>query len=72
MLLSSFTLLRMGAAQKAANDPAKRDLLAKKEELERKIDTLKYEKAAMSQDDYKQQLTAALLELARIQGELDR
>jgi hypothetical protein len=72
LLLSSFTLLRMGAAQKAANDPAKRDLLAKKEELERKIDTLKYEKAAMSQDDYKKQLTATLLELARIQEELDK
>src|SRR5580704_17873915 len=56
-LLSNFTLLRVGAAQRAANDPAKRDLLAKKEELEQKVDTLKYQKAAMSQDDYKKQLT---------------
>lgn len=72
LLLSSFTLLRLGAAQKAANDPAKRALLAKKEELERRIDTLKYEKAAMSQDDYKKQLTAALVELARVQEELDK
>ena len=37
----------MGAAQQAANDPAKRELLAKKEELEQKIDALKYQKAAM-------------------------
>jgi hypothetical protein len=71
-LLSSFTLVRMGAAQKAANDPAKRALLEKKEELERKVDTLKYQKAAMADDEYRQQLTAALLELARVQQELDK
>ena len=72
LLLSSFVLLRLGAAQKAANDPAKRALLAKKEELERKIDTLKYQKAAMSQEEYKKQLTDALVELARVQEELDK
>jgi len=71
-LLSNFTILRIGAAQRAANDPAKRDLLAKKEELEQKIDMLKYQKAAMAQDDYKLQLTQTLLELARVQGELDK
>jgi hypothetical protein len=71
-LLSNFTLLRVGAAQRAANDPAKRDLLAKKEELEQKVDTLKYQKAAMSQDDYKKQLTETLVELARIEEELDK
>ena len=70
--LSTFTLLRIDAAQRAANDPAKRDLLAQKEELEQKIDMLKYQKAAMAQEDYKQQLTQALLELARVQGELDK
>ena len=53
LLLSSFTLIRLGAAQKAYADPAKSALLARKEELERQIDTLKYQKAAMSQDDYK-------------------
>jgi hypothetical protein len=72
LFLSSFTLVRFGAAQKAASDPAKRELLAKKEELEQKIDSLKYQKAAMDQDDYKQQLTAALLELARVQEQLDK
>lgn len=70
--LSTFTLLRIGAAQRAANDPAKRDLLAKKEELEQKIDMLKYQKAAMAPDDYKKQLTEALVELARVQGDLDK
>ncbi len=71
-LAASFTLLRLGATQKAANDPAKRALLDKKEELERKIDTLKYQKAAMSIEDYKKQLSDALLQLARVQEELDK
>ena len=71
-LMSSFTLLRLGTSQQAANDPAKRALLARKEELEQKIDTLKYQKAAMDPDDYKKQLTAALLELAKVQEDLDK
>ena len=72
LLAANFILLRIGATQKAANDPAKRALLAKKEDLERKIDTLKYQKAAMSADDYKKQLSDALLDLARVQDELDK
>jgi len=71
-LMSSFTLLRLGSSQQAANDPAKRALLQKKEELEQKIDTLKYQKAAMDPEDYKKQLTAALVELAKVQEELDK
>jgi hypothetical protein len=71
-LMSSFTLLRIGTSQRAANDPAKRALLARKEELEQKIDTLKYQKAAMDPEDYKKQLTAALLELAKVQEGLDK
>jgi hypothetical protein len=72
MLLSSFTLLRLGASQLAANDPAKRALLDKKEELEQKIDILKYQKAAMDPADYKKQLTDALVELAKVQEKLDQ
>ena len=71
-LMSSFTLLRLGASQQAASDPAKRALLSKKEELEQRIDTLKYQKAAMDPEDYKKQLTAALLELAKVQEDLDK
>ena len=52
--------------------PAKQALLAKKEDLEQKIDALKYQKAAMDPADYKQQLTAALVELAQVQQELDK
>jgi hypothetical protein len=47
-------------------------LLAKKQELEQKIDALKYQKAAMDPNDYKKQLTAALLELAKVQEDLDK
>jgi hypothetical protein len=71
-LMASFTLLRLGANQQAANDPVKRALLDKKDELEQKIDTLKYQKAAMDPEDYKQQLTDALVELAKVQEELDK
>jgi hypothetical protein len=71
-LMSNFTLVLLGTSKQAVNDPAKRALLAKKEDLEQKIDTLKYQKAAMDPVDYKQQLTAALLELAKVQQELDK
>jgi len=71
-LLASLTLVRFGDAQKAALDPANRDLLAKKEDLERRIDVLKYQKAAMTQNDYEQQLKALLVELARVQATLDK
>jgi hypothetical protein len=71
-LLASLTLVRFGGAQRAALDPAKRELLAKKEDLDQKIDILKYQKAAMSQPEYEQQLKALLIELARVQAALDK
>lgn len=71
-LLSSLTILRYGTTGKAAADPAKQALLARKEELESRIDTLKYGKAAMEPGEYRRQLTAALIDLAKVQGELDK
>jgi hypothetical protein len=71
-LLASFTVLRIGASQKASNDPARRVLLAKKEALEQKIDVLKYGKAAMDPAEYKTQLRESLVQLAEIQQELDK
>jgi hypothetical protein len=72
LLAAAFPLMRSqtDAAQNAS--PEKKRLLAKKEELEAKIDRLKYQRAALAPDDYKQQLTALLLELARTQAEIDR
>jgi hypothetical protein len=71
-LMATFTVVRIGAAQAAMNDPAKRDLMTKKEELEQKIDALKYQKAAMDPGEYKKELTAALVELATVQAQLDK
>ena len=71
-LLSSISVIRIGAAQAAMNDPAKRDLIVQKETIEQKIDALKYQKAAMEPEEYKQQLTVLLVQLAKLQGELDK
>jgi len=71
-LAAAFPLLRIGAAAAAAADPAKAQLLARKEQLEQQIDKLKYEKAALAPEEYKKQLGALLLELARTQEELDK
>jgi hypothetical protein len=67
-----FALLRIGSVQKAANDPAKRALLVKREQLEGEIDSLKFQKAAMPTDEYKRKLQALLLDLARTQAEIDK
>ena len=71
-LLASLSVVRIGAAQAAMNDPVKRELMLKKEDLEQKIDALKYQKAAMEPGEYKKQLTDALLQLAKVQGELEK
>jgi hypothetical protein len=71
-LLASLILVRLGEARQAALDPAKHDLLAKKEDLERQIDILKYQKAAMAQSDYERQLRELLVGLARVQADLDK
>jgi hypothetical protein len=71
-LAATFSLVRLGANAAAARDPEKRPLLDRKEQVEQAIDKLKYEKAAMAEAEYKKQLTALLLELARIQEALDK
>src|SRR5579864_6790973 len=48
LLASHFTLLRLGSTQLAATTPEKKALLEKREDLEQKIDKLKYEKAAIT------------------------
>jgi hypothetical protein len=71
-LASVFPVVRLGANAAAARDPAKRPLLEKKEELEQAIDKLKYDKAALPDQEYKKQLTQLLLELAKTQEALDK
>jgi len=71
-LASSFSLVRLGANAAAANDPVKRPLLDRKEQLEQEIDRLKFNKAALPADEYKKQIAALLLELAKVQEALDK
>lgn len=70
--LASLTLVRFGAARKETLSAAKRSLLAQKEQLEQQIDRLKYQRAALPADQYKRELTEALLKLAKVQGALDQ
>jgi hypothetical protein len=72
LLASRFTVLRLGSMQKAAADPAKQELLRRKEDLEQKIDQLKYNKAALPAAEYRKQLTQLLTDLSRLQVELDK
>ncbi len=71
-LAAMFPLIRLGANAAAANDPAKRPLLDRKEALEQAIDQLKFQKAALAADEYKKRLAALLVELARTQEALDK
>lgn len=69
---AAFPLLKFGSASAAVTDPAKRELIGKKEEIENKIDALKYQKSLMAPDDYKKQLTTLLVELAKAQEAIDK
>lgn len=72
MLAARFAVVRVGAAQKAAADPAKRQLISRREELELEIDKLKLEKAAMPLDEYRKKLSKLLVDMARVQEEIDK
>ena len=69
---NAFPIIRYGSAAAVVNDPAKRTLVSKKEEIENRIDALKFQKDLMAPDDYRRQMNALLLELARTQGEIDK
>jgi hypothetical protein len=69
---SAFPLLKFGSASAVVTDPAKRDLIAKKEDIENKIDALKYQKSLLAPDDYRKQLQGLLLDLAKAQEAIDK
>jgi hypothetical protein len=69
---ATFTLVRYGSAAAENADPAKKDLITKKEQIENQIDALKYQKALMNPDDYRKQLTNLLMELAKTQAAIDK
>ena len=68
----TFTLVRYGSATAEITDPAKKQLVAKKEQIENQIDALKYQKDLMAPDEYKRQIGALLLELARTQELIEK
>src|SRR5579884_195810 len=70
-MANSFTLARLGASAAAASDPAKRKLLAERESIEQQIDALKYRKSSLPDAEYKKQLEALLLQLARVQDAIE-
>ena len=72
LLAAAFILIHAKGEGAKVLTPEKQRLVNKKEELEAKIDRLKYSKAAMDESEYKQQLTGLLLELARTQAEIDK
>jgi len=72
LVAARLPVLRTGTAQAAASDPRKAALLARKDQLEQQIDSLKYQKAALPAEVYKQQLTVLLIELSKTQAELDK
>lgn len=67
-----FALLHTGSAATMAKDPEKQKLLKAKEDIEQKIDELKYRKASMGANEYRTQLTKLLLDLAKTQEALDK
>ena len=67
----AFPLMRLTAAT-TVTDPAKQALQTKRDEIESQIDQLKYQKALLPADPYKSQLNKLLLELAKIQEEIDK
>ncbi len=71
-MLASFALVRLGGGSEATSDPARLALLRQKEQLEQKVDLLKYQRAAMSAEEYRTQLSQTLVALAKVQQELDR
>jgi len=72
LIAGRFALLHTGSAAAVAKDPEKQKLLKEKEDIEAKIDDLKYRKAAMSLQDYRQQLQKLLVDLATTQEALDK
>ena len=71
-IAARFALLHTGSAIAMAKDPEKQKLLKEKEDVEQKIDELKYRKASMSVAEYRQQLAKYLLDLAKTQEALDK
>jgi hypothetical protein len=67
-----FVLLRRGATALAMDNPAKKSLVQQKEAIENQIDQLKFDKGTLPPELYKQRLTILLVQLARVQEEIEK
>ena len=72
LLAGRLAVVQGAEVAKLAQDPAKQKLLVRREELEKQIDDLKLQKAALPTEQYRSKLSAMLLELAKIQAEIDK
>ncbi len=72
LVAGRFAVLKLGAEQAKASTPERQLLIKKKEELELAVDQLKYQKAATPTNEYRGRMNAFLLELAKVQAELDK
>jgi hypothetical protein len=72
MVAMRMPVLVFGSLQNAAKSPAKQALLRQREELEQRIDNLKLRKAAMPAEQYRLEMRNLLLQVARVQQELDK
>jgi hypothetical protein len=67
-----FSLIHLGTSASISKDPKKLELLKKKEEIDGKLDELRYQKAAMDPREYRTQLQTLMVEMAQTQAELDK
>jgi hypothetical protein len=66
-------VLTQGEALRAlAANPAKQKLLERRDTVEAQIDALKLRKAAMTAEEYRRQMQRLLLDLAKVQQEIDQ
>jgi hypothetical protein len=72
MVAMRMPVLIFGNLQNAAKTPEKQALLKQRETTEQQIDNLKLRKAAMAADQYRLEMRNLLLQVARIQQELDK
>jgi hypothetical protein len=72
LVAGRFPVLHLGSVASIVNDPAKQALLRQKDDLETRIDELKYRKAAIDERTYQTQMRQLLLELAKVQAGLDK
>ena len=72
LVAGRFPILKLGAEQAKASTPERQALLKKKEELELQVDQLKYQKAATPTGEYRARMSGLLLELSKVQAELDK